>query len=230
MSTNIGRGQGGGQGDNVPVPDPSLLTTEQLHREIFGLRELLEVKLGASSEAVDLIREIVEARLNGMDKAIVLLQHAADETYRRRTDEKIAALREQNDEKFASIQTQFRERDVRTDQAAGAVKIAVDAALQAQKEAASEANKSNTAATQKSEASTTKLIDAQATLIASMGKAFDDKFADVKDRITRIEGGHQGVDAARSRTGQVLGYAVGIGGLLIGAAAVIVTIILKFAG
>ena len=41
-------------------------------------------------------------------------------------------------EKFSSIQTQFKERDVRTDQTASQVKLAVDAALQAQKEAAGE--------------------------------------------------------------------------------------------
>ncbi len=37
----------------VPVPDPTLLTTEALHREINSLRDLLETKLGALSDWVD---------------------------------------------------------------------------------------------------------------------------------------------------------------------------------
>ncbi len=189
---------------NIPVPDPSVMTTRQLQREIFvmqrelfGLRELMEVKLLSGKEAGEHIQTIIETRLDGMDKAIRLLQDTADK-FPARIDEKITAVREVHEqrfeamadtteEKFGSIQTQFDERDVRTDQAAGAVKIAVDAALQAQKEAASEQSKSNQAATTKSEAATTKLIDAQATLITNLQKAFDDKIDDLKERQNRAE-------------------------------------------
>jgi hypothetical protein len=193
---------------NVPIPDPSLMTTKQLQREVFGLRELLEVKLGSSIASVDLIRSVIETRLDGMDKAIRLLQDTADK-FPARIDEKIGSLRAVHEEKFASIQTQFAERDVRTEQAAGAVKIAVDAALQAQKEAASENSKMNAAATAKSEASTTKLIDAQAFTITNLQKAFDDKLGDVKDRVNRIEGMGAGA-------GALWGYIAAAIGLLIG--------------
>lgn len=211
---------------NVPIPDPSLMTTKQLQREVFGLRELLEVKLGSTVETVGLVRSIIETRLNGNDQAIKLLQDTADR-FPGRIDEKIRALREVHDQKFASIedatdekfssiQTQFTERDVRTEQAAGAVKIAVDAALQAQKEAAGEQNRSNTLAQTKSETATTKQIDQLGNLIQTMSKAIDDKFGDVKDRITRIEGSGEGRGALAGYLFAALGALLGLAGLIFG--------------
>jgi hypothetical protein len=192
---------------NIPIPDPSILTTEALAREIFALRELLEVKLGAADTSITQIRAILETRLDGMDKAIRLLQQTADK-FPAAVDEKIHALREIHEqrftaitdttsEKFLSIEKQFAERDVRTEQAAGAVKIAVDAALQAQKEAAGEQNRSNALAQSKSETAFTKQIDQMSTLIQTMTKAFDDKIGDVKDRLTRIEGKGEVADPQR---------------------------------
>jgi hypothetical protein len=209
-------------GDNVPVPDPSILTTAALLREIGNLRELLEVKLTAGSDANLASRAIIETRLAGMDIAIQLLQASADK-FPTRIDEKIRALREVHEatylEKFDSIQTQFKERDVRTEQAAGAVKIAVDAALQAQKEAVGEQNKSSSTAIAKSESATMKQIDQLSVLIQTMTKASDDKFTDVKERLTRIEGKSEG---SQSTWGLMVGGVallaslIAIGGFLFG--------------
>lgn len=237
---------------NVPIPDPSDMTTEALDRAVFGLRELIEVKLGTLGDIAALNRKvietriddmdratlalrhvlderltiiingtrgIIETRLDGMDKAIRLLQDAADK-FPAGIDEKITSLQAVHDqkfeavaagtnEKFVSIQTQFAERDVRTEQAAGAVKIAVDAALQAQKEAAGEQNRSNTLAQTKSETATTKQIDQIGILIQNNTKSFDDKIGDVKDRVNRIEGGWGGASTA-------VGYVIAAIGILIG--------------
>ena len=198
-------------GLNIPVPDPSLLTTRALQREIFALRELIEVKLGSSVATGDLIRAVIETRLDGMDKAIRLLQDTADK-FPGRIDEKIGALRSVHDERFGSIQQQFTERDVRTEQAAGAVKIAVDAALQAQKEAVGEQNKSSALAIAKSEASTMKQIDQQATLITQMGKGIDDKIDDLKERLTRTEGKGAGLQAGWGYLVAAIGLALAIYG------------------
>jgi hypothetical protein len=184
-------------GDVRPVPDPTKLTTEQLNREIAALREAV----GHGQLA---LREILETRMDGNDRAIELLQAATDKLPAW-IDQKIVALRDVHDqkfvsivdstaEKFSSIQTQFTERDVRTEQAAGAVKIAVDAALQAQKEAVGEQNKSSSTAISKSEQATVKQIDQLSVLIQTMTKAFDDKIGDVKDRLTRIEGKDSATD------------------------------------
>ena len=204
---------------NIPNPDPSTLTTAQIAREQLALRELLEARIDCFDEDSKLVREIIETRLDGMDKAIKLLQDTTDRLPAR-IDEKILSLKDVHgemfkaqldlmNEKFSSVQKQFEERDARTEQAAIAVKIAVDAALQAQKEAASEQSKSNAAATTKSEASTTKLIDALGATITTVTKGFDDKISDVKDRVNRIEGGWGGAS-------QVIGYVIAAVGVLIG--------------
>jgi len=90
------------------------------------------------------------------------------------------------EEKFASIQIQFKERDVRTDQTASQVKLAVDAALQAQKEAAGEQAKSFSAATTKSETAMNRQIE-----------GLDGKITDVKDRLNRVEAMNIGAASKR---------------------------------
>lgn len=195
------------RGDIRPIPDPTRLTTEQLDREIGSLRAVLDAGLAS-------LRQIIEARLNGNDRAIQLLQSTADK-FPQWVDEKIAAVRDVVTEKFNSIEKQFTERDVRTEQAAGAVKIAVDAALQAQKEAATETNKSGTAAITKSETATTKQIDQLGELIRTMTKGFDDKIGDVKDRLTRIEGKGEGVDHTQTTRQSSNSYVVALASLAV---------------
>lgn len=173
----------------VPVPDPTTLTTQLLTREVACLRE------------------IIEARLDGMDKAIELLQRATD----RHPAEITAAvdqLQELHEEKFGSIQTQFSERDTRTESTARDSKIAIDAALQAAKEAVG-----------KTEISFTKQIDAIGNLINATAVAVNDKIDDVKGRLNAIEGRSKGI-------GDVVGYIVGAAGLLVA----IVTVFLSMRG
>jgi hypothetical protein len=172
-----------------PVPDPTILTTLQLHREILGLRE------------------VIETRLAGMDKAIELIQSAADKVPSK-MDVAIQQLRELQDEKFTSIAIQFRERDTRTEQTSRDSKVAVDAALQAAKEAVGEQNKSNALAISKSEATFTKQIDQLGILINTMTTGLNDKIDDIKTRLSLIEGQRKG-------TGDAWGYIVGIGGLIV---------------
>jgi uncharacterized protein (UPF0335 family) len=200
-------------GDTFPRPDPTKLTTDQLNQAISTsdrfnamriesviqrlntladeIKSVYSECLEQTGMAVDHLRGFITARLDGMDKAITLLQDIFDRVPRL-TDEKIAALRSLHEERLASIQVQFRERDVRTEQTSKDSKVAVDAALQAAKEAVGEQNKSSALAIAKSETSTTKQIDQLVAQIASQTKNFDDKIGDVKERLTRIEGGAVG--------------------------------------
>jgi hypothetical protein len=175
----------------TPIPDPTALTAaavtaakEELRREVHDLRILLDTRLhtlqvarqeGHAQTQRDLysLREILEARLNGMDQALVLadtgISRAADEM-----DKKLAHLKEVHEkwflEKLASVQVQFAERDTRMDQmnvaakeavatALQAAKEAVGAALQAAKEAVQAQNTASASAILKSETSTDKRID-----------------------------------------------------------------------
>lgn len=207
---------------STPNPDPTILTTAALIREIDSLRE-------RTSHDNRLLRELIEARLNGNDQAVALLR-TTTEALPGKIVSAIDALQELHEEKFNSIGIQFKERDVRTDQTSRDSKVAVDAALKAQQEAFAEQNKSSALAISKSEAATTKQIDLIGANIASMGKSVDDKFADVKERLTQIEARTQGQMAQKQESSQGAtqnwAYIVGSLGAVIGFSSLIVSIIL----
>lgn len=191
--------------DQRPRPDPTKLTVDLLNHEIAALKEIVFTRFEGMDRALGLanvaiqkqpqefdkvvghLKDLLETRLGAMDRAIALLQSIHDRMPLM-IDEKIESLRGVHEEKFLSIQTQFRERDVRTEQSSKDSKVAVDAALQAAKEAVGEQNKSSALAIAKSEASTVKQIDQMGLLITTQAKGVDDKFSDVKDRLTRMEG------------------------------------------
>src|SRR5579859_1583848 len=115
-----------------PVPDPTVLTTAQLLRELAALRELVFI------------------RLDGMDKATTLLSETVNRTPTVIQTE-ISHVRELIDERFDGVSRQFEDRDVRTAQAAKAGKEALDAALQSAKELVAQQNDANTKQAEKTE-------------------------------------------------------------------------------
>jgi hypothetical protein len=185
--------------DTRPIPDPTLLTTQQLRRELLSLRE------------------IIEARIEGMNRAIEL----AGQRTERMPGELLVyvdRLKDLHEEKFRSVQLQFSERDIRTEQTSRDSKVAVDAALQAAKEAVSEQNKSSALAIGKSEASTTKQIDQQSTLIQTTTQGLNDKIGDLKDRLTLLEGKAVGVTAqvtTQNTSNSYLVTAIGVGAAIV---------------
>src|SRR5271163_46358 len=101
--------------DRRPVPDPTLLTTQQLLRELSTLRELIFTRLDAMDRATSLLSETV-------NRTPTVVQT------------EISHVRELTGERFTAIDQQFRERDIRTEKADKASKEALDAALLSAKE------------------------------------------------------------------------------------------------
>lgn len=172
-----------GQQPWTPVPDPTLLTgvavtaaKDEMRRELVS------------------VREVLEARLDASDKAIVLLQTTLDRLPEQ-MNERVAHLHEvvqqrfaTQDEHFRSIAGQFIERDIRSEQtsiaakeaiatALQAAKEAVGAALQAAKEAVAAQNTASNNAILKSETSTDKRIDETIRLLNSTTGALDARIA-----------------------------------------------------
>jgi hypothetical protein len=168
-STNT-EGNGGGPRIVTTTPDPSVLTTEALAREILALKELVFIRLDGMDKAVDLFSETLTRTPTDVDK-------------------QISHLKALHEEKFQGVEKQFMERDVRIEQAAVATKIAVDAALSAAKEAVGSQNLANAAAITKSEAATVKQLDGIIALIGSNTKGTDEKISDIKSRLDRGDGG-----------------------------------------
>jgi len=198
----------------VPVPDPTILTTQALLREVESLRM-------STSHNNNMLRELIETRLDGNDQAVALLRTTTDKipSY---INNSILGLKELHQEKFDSIQTQFRERDTRTEQASKDSKVAIDAALSAQKESVDKQNISNTLAVNKSEFSFTKQVDEIGKRIDTVAKSLDEKVADIKDRITVIESRNQGILMNKSDTKDIWGYVIGAGGFVFGAVTLLV--------
>lgn len=184
------------------VPDPTVLTTQQVQREVAG------------------IKEIYDARFEETGKAIKLLQAFADKSPTTAVlEQQIIALRELMTETFRGVEKQFTERDKRTEQLSLADKTAIAAALQAQKEAAGAQAEGNAAASAKQELAFTKLIDQIQQTQQAMNKSTDDKINAITGRLDRGEGHTKGLGD---------GWGFLVAAAVLGASiATIVTILLK---
>lgn len=175
----------------APVSDPTLLTTEQLNRGLTSLRELLETRIYAAEESA---------------------RHRYEDLRRLPTDadRQVAHLKELFTEKFESVQKQFDERDIRSQASEDAAKVAVNAALQAQKEAAASQNDSNAAAITKSEGATIKQIDGILALLGSNTTGTNDKIAAINARLDRGDGINKGGHDSRAEGRLVTGAVVAV--------------------
>ena len=194
-----------------PDPDPTTLTTQALYREINQVQTLLHSEMEGLSGRLD-------ARITSVDHGLDRLRLIIDREPEL-TNQLVNNLKSIHEEKLSSIQVQFIERDVRTEQTSRDSKVAVDAALQAAKEAVEKQNASSALAIAKSESATTKQIDTQGILITTATTSLNEridaasatmnsKIDDLKDRLNRMEGGQTGVH-------QVWGYIIGIAGTMV---------------
>lgn len=173
------RGTTGGPSLNIPVPDPSLLTTQQLREAISNLQMLLVTRLDAMDEAAKLRRK----DLDHVPYETSLLIDAAIRVV---------------EQKFVGISQQFTERDVRTEQASSSADDALKAALQAAKELVGAQGEASAAAAVKSETSFTKQIDQIGALIQTGNAASDARITELKERIDRGEGTATGAHETRN--------------------------------
>jgi hypothetical protein len=205
---------------NVPNPDPSVRAAENLEEAKTSIRREMAAQREESKGWIESLQKIHQEKIAGnreeskgwIDALQKLLQERIHKV------DSVAA------EKFASIAVQFVERDTRTEQTAAGVKIAVDAALQAAKEAVAEQNRSFALATGKSETATMKQIDALGLAIQTANKGLDDKIADMKDRLTRIEGMDLGSSRQRVDMHGEKQNAIAIAAAIIAALALLVSL------
>jgi hypothetical protein len=158
-----------------------LLTTEQLACGLTNLRELLEARIIAIEESADYRNE----DLHRMPTE---------------TDRQVARLRELFNEKFTSVQKQLDEWGVRGRAAEEAAKLAVDVALQVQKEVAAAQDSSNAATIAKSEAATLKQIDGILAMLGSNTIGTNDKIAAMNARLDWGDGISKGGRGTRTES------------------------------
>jgi len=164
------------------VPGAPFLTTEELRRDVSALREILQ------------------ARLDGMDRAAVVLSETVNRTpteiqtqiahLKELHDEKFRSIEAQSGEKFSSVELQFKERDERSAQLAKSSADALEAALKAAKELGVAQTEANVQANAKTEVA-----------FAQQLKAVTDKIEVINGRLDRGEGNASGASAARDAIG-----------------------------
>lgn len=176
----------------IPVPDPSLRTTEQIDRAVKARTDLAVAQL-------DTIRQ----RLDDMDKANEILS-ANVTRVPTDVDKQVGSLKELHGVRFAAVDKQFELLEKQTIREGAANALALAAALSAQKEAAAESKKASDLATDKSAKTTSDAIDKLAELvnvtinaltvkIDTSSASSNDKFASDSARMARIESSIQSI-------------------------------------
>ena len=156
-----------------PDPDPTVLTTQALYREIGQLRELLVQRIESLIAERD---RATEASVRRQDTLVVeLAEHRI--ALRELVEERIIGLNKLMDHKFESAERQRTEQKSDT-------KAAVDAALSAAKEAVKEQTTASGLSISKSEAATASQLKQQqetfTTAIDGLRRSIDE----LKDRET----------------------------------------------
>lgn len=184
----------------VPIPDPTLLTTQASEKAVSNLKEFVDAQIEELRRSQDHLRALMF--------------------------EKVDRLTEVTNEKFIRIDGQFHERDERAVQLAAAGTTAINAALQSAEKAVAEQNKSNTTAINKSETSVAESLNQLRVLFETANKALNDKvdstntalygqITDLKSRLDKGEGRTIGI-------GDSWGTVLALAGLLIGAGGIAV--------
>lgn len=197
-----------GPGDIRPIPDPTTLTTAQLRRELSSLREL------------------VEARLDGMDRATRLLDETVNRTP---TAIQIAIdhLKELHDEKFASISLQFEARDDKVEAISRTQSAALEAALAAADKLTALQNEANQTALEKLETTTQKQFDQLTVTVNARYEVLDTRIGEMKERIDRGEGSQAGAAGFRTERRLDVGQLVAVVATLLALASFILYVTKK---
>lgn len=154
---------------STPTPDPTELTDRAIARLEKSLKDYVDGQLAVRDERLNGIDTATNLRLKEIDRIPVTIR------------ENITSLELLHDEKFKSIETQFKERDTRSERESRDNKVAVDAAFAAQKEAAAKQDEANQKAIDKSEIATNEKINKLEQLVSVKTDALSDKIDTVKE-------------------------------------------------
>lgn len=215
-----------GDDDKIPATRIRLLS-EIIEREVKKSSDVINARIEGIERGIALFQADLVRVPTALDRAICGLRELIESRLERNSAVSV--------ERFLRVESQFNERDKRSDQLAMASATAITAALQAQKEAAGEAQKSSSVAIAKAEAATSESINQLKVLFQTSISALNTQILDVKSRLDKGEGGAVGTIAAvadhrytrkdeREESRENRGLVFGIVGVAIGLAALIITI------
>jgi len=214
---------------NIPIPDPSLITAQEIAKAkvelraefaaaIDAARQVLETRFAAKDKADEVLSENVNRVPTLLDREISTLRGHTEERFaglNRWISERFSGLERLGDERIEGLKTAFKEDKI-------AASTAVNAAFAAQKEASAQQNTSNSAAIAKSEASTTKELESLDGKISSLKESIARDISNLTGRLDRGEGGSEGRHAGSTSTLGLIAGAVGVMSLLVALALFVV--------
>ena len=162
--------------DTRTVPDPSVLTTQLVLREVASAREIIDTRMKCIEEEVARQNVILNKRNEVVETGVANLRHVLLE-------------------KFKTVKLQFKLIEQQRTEQKSDTKAAVDAALTAQKEAVKEQTAASEKSIAKSEAATKERIDLQAKDLRTSGDSTNQQVGDLKERVTLLEGRKEGISA-----------------------------------
>ena len=192
-----------------PTPDPTVLTTEQLLREIGNVANLLRSENNALSLEAAGGRAAITMRMDDLQRQIGSRSEA--------TESRFDIIEKQRVE-----QKQDNEKAVQA--ALLAAEKAVQAALLAQKEAVREQTAASALAINKSESSTAAQQSQQYATITAELKAVTDRLGEQGTRLTTIESVKSGVTESRNTQRSDTGVIVSVVVLMIGLVSLVLAI------
>jgi hypothetical protein len=186
-----------------PIPDPTVLTTEQLLRAVQSERDYVDGQLA-----------VLQERFRAIDVATRLLNETVNRVPTDVTKE-VTHLRELMIEMLNSVQRQFAERDTRSEREARDNKLAVDAAFAAQEKQAVAQNESNALAINKSETRTTETIKTNQELATSkidaLTKGQDEMRLTLNTILATKQGGREVVSGIYALAGFLVSVVILVG-------------------
>lgn len=224
-----------------PIPDPTVLTTQQLFREIQALKEYLECKIetancNAHGCKAD-VRHEAEDRAKALEGVIKYIEEhfrCNDDRFEKHLQANDSALRElkefivtgregikmeiqllksYHDESTRVIENRIDLLDKESSRRVNDAKSAVDAMFGASKEAVAEQNRTNNLAISKSESAFADQIRQLNINLQTINGAINDKIDDAKNRISLLETSSKAVEAHSGGIKDMWGYVVGIVGV-----------------
>jgi hypothetical protein len=173
------------QGGSRPVPDPTVLTTEALLREIAALRTLIDQRISASTELFD--TKIQLGREGGM---------ALKELFDQRAELNMKMLDERYATQTKALDAAFLAQQAAMTTAFSAAEKAVQAALLAAEKAVEKANVANEKRFEGVNEFRGQLSDLVRTFVPrneidTAFKALDTRIGDLKTTVDRTAGGHE---------------------------------------
>jgi DNA-binding transcriptional MerR regulator len=182
---------------NLPVPDPTRMTTALIDRTVAAFREVFEVRFAELNRAIALTTSQVNKLPAEIDAKSSQLRADIDRQMlglREYIISQIEMLQGVHAEKFRAVDIRFTERDALVAQVAQESRLSLAAA----KEAVVEQNKANEQAIAKFELATQKQIDAMTQLMTNSNKSLEDKIAELKTRLDRGEGRSTGTTESKA--------------------------------